>query len=239
MSDRPNDATVARSSERPILADVAYQTLKRDILTCQLPPGARVSEQSLADRLGLGKAPVRTALAQLRRDGLVVSVPQVGYEIVQVTLRDAAELFDAREVLEVASVRRAVARVTADQLDRLGALARVECSIGDRPSVEAYLNANDEFHRLLAVASGNAYLAGLLSATLDRLDRILYLGHLNSVALGIENDGRHALLVERMRHQDEDGAVAILSAHLTKARQRVFAALVGNPAIQNVNLGAG
>ena len=139
MSDRPNEATAPPSGERPILADVAYRRLKRDILTCQLPPGSRVSEQSLADRLGLGKAPVRTALAQLRRDGLVVSVPQVGYEITQVTLRDAAELFEAREVLEVAAVRRAVARVTADQLDRLEALARVDCQIGDRASVEAYL----------------------------------------------------------------------------------------------------
>lgn len=220
-----------------MLADGAYRTLKQDILTCRLMPGARVSEQGLADRLGLGKAPVRTALAQLRRDGLVVSVPQVGYEIVQVTLRDAAELFDVREVLELACVRRAAHAADVAHLDRLEELAHVECHIGDHASVAAYLKANNEFHRLLASASGNSHLASLLSDTLERLDRVLHLGHLRSTSLGIESDGRHLRLLDHVRCGDADGAAEVLSAHLASARQRAFAALVGNPAIQNVNLG--
>lgn len=237
MVGRENESSHNRGAERPALAELAYRSLKRDILTCQLAPGARVSEQVLADRLGLGKAPIRTALAQLRRDGLVVSVPQVGYEIAQVTLRDAAELFDTREVLEVACVRRAAVLVTQEHLERLDALAKVECHIGDRASVEAYLRANDEFHRLLATASGNSYLAGLLFTTLERLDRILHLGHLLTASLGIENDGRHAELVARLRARDDGGAITVLIAHLGMARQRAFAALLDNPAIQNVNLG--
>ena len=222
---------------RPLLADEAYRRLKSDILRCRLAPGARVSEQTLSDRLEIGRAPIRTALAQLRRDGLVVSVPQVGYEITQVTLRDAQDLFEARELIELHAVARAATRIAAEQLDELAGLASVECTIGDVASVEAYLRANDAFHAKLVLYGTNAYLAGVMVATLERMERLMYLGHMRTPGLGLENDGRHRVIVDCLRTRDAERAVQVLTEHLERARERTFAALITSPALQDVNLG--
>jgi DNA-binding GntR family transcriptional regulator len=223
---------------RPLLADEAYRRLKSDILRCRLAPGARVSEQVLSDRLEMGRAPVRTALAQLRREGLVMSVPQVGYEITQVTLRDAQDLFEARELIELHAVGAAAARVECEQLDELAVLASVECTIGDVASVEAYLRANDAFHTRLVLYGTNAYLAGVMTATLERMERLMYLGHLMTPGLGLENDGRHRDIVDCLRARDAERAVHVLTQHLARARERTFTALIASPALQDVNLGA-
>lgn len=223
---------------RPLLADEAYRRLKDDILRCHLAPGARVSEQLLSDRLEMGRAPVRTALAQLRRDGLVTSVPQVGYMITQVTLRDAQDLFEARELIELHAVAAAAETVGEAQLDELDELASVECTIGDVPSVEAYLRANDAFHTKLVLYGTNAYVAGVMVATLERMERLMYLGHMKTPGLGLENDGRHGVIVDCLRARDGARAVHVLTEHLERARERTFAALIASPALQDVNLGA-
>ena len=232
-------ATGAPAASRPLLADEAYRRLKADILRCRIAPGARVSEQSLSDRLGIGRAPVRTALAQLRRDGLVVAVPQVGYEITHVTLRDAQDLFEARELIELHAVERASRCLTPEQLDDLSTLATVECTIGDAASVEAYLRANDAFHTNLVRYGANAYLAGILTATLERMERLMFLGHMRTSDLGLENDGRHRDLVDALAGQDTVRAVRVLGEHLARARERTYAALIASPALLDVNLGEG
>ena len=235
------DAAVpgAPATPRPLLADEAYRRLKADILRCRIAPGARVSEQALSDRLGIGRAPVRTALAQLRRDGLVVAVPQVGYEITHVTLRDAQDLFEARELIELHAVERAARGLAQEQLDDLSTLATVECTIGDAASVEAYLRANDAFHTKLVRYGANAYLAGVLTATLERMERLMFLGHMRTSDLGLENDGRHRDLVDALAGHDTERAVRVLGEHLARARERTYAALVASPALLDVNLGEG
>lgn len=222
---------------RPLLADEAYRRLKADILRCRIAPGARVTEQALADRLEIGRAPVRTALAQLRRDGLVVAVPQVGYEVTQVTLRDAQDLFEARELIELHAVERIPGRIGEGQLAELATLAAVECTIGDAASVEAYLEANDAFHTKLVAYGANAYLAGVLTATLERMERLMFLGHMRTPDLGLENDGRHRHLVDAIADRDPQRAARVLREHLERARERTFAALVASPALLDVNLG--
>jgi DNA-binding GntR family transcriptional regulator len=222
---------------RPLLADEAYRRLKADILRCRLAPGARVTEQALADRLDIGRAPVRTALAQLRRDGLVVAVPQVGYEITQVTLRDAQDLFEARELIELHAVERVSDRIDEQRLAELATLAAVECTIGDADSVEAYLQANDAFHTKLVLYGTNAYLAGVMTATLERMERLMFLGHMRTPDLGLENDGRHRHLVDAIADRDAQRAARVLREHLGRARERTFAALVASPALLDVNLG--
>jgi len=204
---------------------------------CVLPPGARVSEQSLADYLQMGRAPVRTALAQLSRDGLVIAVPRVGYEITQVTLRFAQELFEARECIELYSVRQAVGKLSSEHLNELTQLAEVDCTIGDPVSVEEYLRANRELHVKLVRYGSNGYLAELLTDTLERMARIMYLGHMRSRNLGIENDGSHPLLLACLQNGDAVGAEAVLRAHLERARERTFAALMTSPALLDINLG--
>jgi DNA-binding GntR family transcriptional regulator len=111
----------------------AAEALRRDILSIRLAPGETLSEAMTASRLGLGKAPVRAALARLAEEGLVQAVPRRGWVVSLVTIRDIHEVFDLRLLLEPEAARRAalnpLARADAAALTRLDAV----CAAGYRP----------------------------------------------------------------------------------------------------------
>src|SRR3546814_9020930 len=79
------------------LSDIAYETIKHDIIRCALAPGEEVTEARLALRLGLGKAPVRAALMRLSQEGLIRALPRRGYLVAPVTLRDVQDIFQFRD----------------------------------------------------------------------------------------------------------------------------------------------
>src|ERR1700759_1444466 len=91
--------------------DQVYLALREAIVSAELQPGRRLSENELAARLGVSRTPVREALARLRDERLVAIVPQLGSFV---TLIDAAAVADAqfvRESLECNAIRITAQRV--------------------------------------------------------------------------------------------------------------------------------
>ena len=101
--------------------DQVYAALRAAIVSAELEPGRRLSENELADLLGVSRTPVREALARLRDERLVAIVPQLG---TFVTLISPAAVEDAafvREALECAAIRRATERIVDGGLSDLQA----------------------------------------------------------------------------------------------------------------------
>src|SRR5271165_1814315 len=78
-------------SARPLLNEVAFDRIKRDILTCALGPGEQVTEAQLAERYQMGRAPIRAALLGLAQVGLVRAIPRRGYLIAPITTQDVQD----------------------------------------------------------------------------------------------------------------------------------------------------
>jgi DNA-binding GntR family transcriptional regulator len=76
-------------------------------------------ESELANQLGISKTPVRDALQELERDGLVVRLPFKGTYVTEVTERDLREIFQLRAVLEGLAARLATPLLTPQELDEL------------------------------------------------------------------------------------------------------------------------
>src|SRR5215475_6645166 len=68
------------------LGEEIYRRIRRDIVGCNYVPGESCSESQLAEAYGVGKAPVRWALAALSREGLVIARPRQGHTVAPVTL---------------------------------------------------------------------------------------------------------------------------------------------------------
>ena len=64
--------SIVKSAEHN-LNDIAYRTIKDDIIACVLQPGEEISEAVLVSRYGMSKAPIRSALVRLRQEGLIIS----------------------------------------------------------------------------------------------------------------------------------------------------------------------
>ena len=244
MSSRKHHAalragTLPKSEGEPAaernLNDIAYRTIKDDIISCALQPGEDVSEGVLAARYGLGKAPIRSAMLRLRQEGLVVSRGRQGNAVSAVTLRDVQEIFQLRLVLEVTAVRLAAGKVDGARLRALNEAAHAPYSPGDRASESAYLRANREFHRYVAQSSGNQRLAALVVGLMEQHERIVHLG------LALQNREHefhhfHDDLVAALIEGDGERAAQLTEAALRGGQKKVMEALADSAA--QVTLGS-
>ena len=109
-----NDEDVARDPWRGV-----YHALRAAIVSGEYPPGSRLVEQQLADRFRTSRGPVRTALHELERSGLVVSIDRRGTFVRSISDADIEEIYSLWKVLFEFAVRRAVERKTPEDQEWL------------------------------------------------------------------------------------------------------------------------
>jgi DNA-binding GntR family transcriptional regulator len=221
----------AASGKAQSLAGQAYELLRREIITCALPPGADVSEAELAERLGMSKTPVRDALARLRTDGFVETFPRRGYRIVPMTLADMNELIDVRIIIEGGTAALAAERISSEELDDLDRLADISYSLDETASLDQFIMANRQFHSAIARAAARERLFNLVSRNLDELERFFYLGaRIRDVNPETQSD--HHRIVGVLRSRDPEAARAILTAHNEATRKGLLAGIASGRSME-------
>ena len=103
----------------------AYQNIKIGIVRGRYPPGAPLSEVSLAREHGMSRTPVREGLARLWQERYLDRVVGHGYFVARVTVQSIHDTFDVRRLLEGAAAGRAAERATADEMEAMRRLAVV------------------------------------------------------------------------------------------------------------------
>ena len=193
-------------------AESALLAMRHAILDGTFPPGSQLREVYIATELGTSRAPVREALNQLEREGLVVRVPFRGAFVAEVSPKAAAEIAALRTVLEPYAVEQALpyfatAAGRTELVETVNRLSEATAS-GDRPgSIEAHLAV----HALLYRASGNEALYEVWKSWEVQLRLFLATDHNSFPQLSDVAVWHRALLaaietgdIERIRHELAD-----------------------------------
>jgi DNA-binding GntR family transcriptional regulator len=143
------------------LWNVVCDELRRLIILGELAPGERIVEADFAERLGVSRGPVRAALAELERVGLVTSVARRGTYVTTLSRDDIDELFDVTCALERLAARDAAERATPEQVSHLEQRLRMLGEAQRSGDAAEIVVADLELHRELMVASGNRRLLRL------------------------------------------------------------------------------
>ena len=154
---------------RTTSADVAWERLRTDILGGDLPPGTRLTERTLAHRLGVGLTPVREALSHLDHERLVVTMPRRGYMVAPLSWRDVRHAAEVWRMVAPHMLELAVRNATPAQ-----AAAVVAAMTGPYATAEQVVAGRSRGWRLAGRAAGNATLADVV-ALLDGLVARLFL----------------------------------------------------------------
>ncbi|GAA3848453.1 GntR family transcriptional regulator [Saccharothrix violaceirubra] len=104
------------------LAAQAVEILRELVLTGELPPGSRVNEVGIAQRLGISRGPLREAIRHLASEGLLVLVPHRGAHVPSADVSEVRALFELRTALECAAAELAASRRTDTDVIRLKAV---------------------------------------------------------------------------------------------------------------------
>lgn len=142
-------------------ADLIAARIGRAIVGGELPPGTRLTEESLAASYDVSRTPIREALILLSAAGLVQVVPNRGATVLDLTLEDVAEVYHLRAVLEGEAARLAAKTAPAELLSQLeSACDRLALLHDAAPSEQ--LAADTDFHYGIVEAAGSRRLATLI-----------------------------------------------------------------------------
>jgi GntR family transcriptional regulator, gluconate operon transcriptional repressor len=199
---------------RKALWESIVEPMRRAIVLGALPAGLHLEEPALAQKFGVSRIPVREALVRLEHEGLVRVEPRRGAFIVGMTEEDVHDVYELRSLIESRAARRAAARVGAEWLARLGALAAQMDEALRRRDPAAMVEPDVQFHRELVAAAGSRQLlagwerlAGLIGTILSVTDSVHY-GATPDAVHG------HQLIIDALARRDADLAERELAEHL-------------------------
>ncbi|MDP1690504.1 MAG: GntR family transcriptional regulator [Burkholderiaceae bacterium] len=182
------------------------------IVARRLMPGTKLAEQKIADIFKVSRTLVRQALNQLSRDRLVTLEPARGAFVAMPSVDEAHQVFELRQMLEGAMVKRLCAVVTDRQIAELRRHLKAEQAAVARTDVPGRTHLLADFHAVLARMLGNQVLAQLLKDLLSRssLISLMYQSSHSAEASVAE----HVAIVDALEKRDARAAVRLTEDHL-------------------------
>ena len=137
---------------RPI-REIAYDVLKKAIITGEIPAGERIVETDYADRLHISRTPLREALRKLERDGLVEYVIRRGV-VVRAFTEDVDQIYTIRNSLEMLTLPYIIENATAEDIRSLREKLAAMDRLMETDDVEGLSPLARDFHTSLTRISG-------------------------------------------------------------------------------------
>ncbi len=206
MLDKPEPKKTARQ------ADEISAALTLAIHQHRIAPGTKLGEDELADIYGVSRTIIRAALLSLSHQQLVEIHRNRGAFVAQPSLREAREVFEARELIEPRTAHSAAARATADDIKRLHHHINNEHAALAKADKGAALHLSGLFHIEIARIADQTTIAGFVEALIARSSLIIALYWRRESAL-CEKHAHHAL-VEAIAAGDGTLAEELMRSHL-------------------------
>jgi DNA-binding GntR family transcriptional regulator len=205
-----SDPLISRTN----LVGEAYAAIKQFIIGGELAPGSQLKIDTLSRRLGVSSSPIREALRRLEQERWIEAIPFRGAFVRPFDETEIVEVYEIREFIELAALRKAMPDVPREALDTLSkALSDIVSSLrnGDQAG---YLSADMRFHQIIVGMAGNARLNEMF-ATLVEQGRCFMLGRTPDAMLKYK-DGHdeHTELFEAIMGGSKARAMGLLHQHL-------------------------
>jgi DNA-binding GntR family transcriptional regulator len=204
----PTPARLARENAH----DDIYERIYVAILEHRLRPGTKLGEEKMAEIFNVSRARVREVLARLAHEQIVELYPQRGAYVAKPTIEQAADVFEARRLIEPALLRRLVETLTPEKVARLRQHHELEQDARRRDDKRAIVRLSGEFHTVLADLAGNTSLARSMRelSTLTCLVIFLYDA---PTATSCRAD-EHSQIIEAVSKRDAARAEKLMLEHL-------------------------
>jgi DNA-binding GntR family transcriptional regulator len=187
------------------LTERAYRQIEELIVTLELPPETILSEQSLAQRLGIGRTPIREALQRLARDGLVVILPRRGILVSQINLKTQMRLLEVRRELERLMARSAAERATVEEATTFASIAQDMRRASDQADDMTFMRLDRALNELVSQAARNEFAARAMGL-MHGLSRRFWYQHYREAGDLPLSARLHADLAEAIARRDVDAA---------------------------------
>jgi DNA-binding GntR family transcriptional regulator len=235
ISPLANKNTVFQSTI-PVAAPVrehVLRALREAIVSGALAPGQKLVEADLCAQLGVSRPSVREALRQLEAERLVRITPYKGPAVAEMTWAEAAEIYEARELLEGHAAFLFAQRASDDNIKQMyQAMKEFEHAAGNHGESSALLDLTKSFYDVILAGCANQVIADVLVGLFARVNL------LRSRSMSLSGRAKHSARELRkiyvaIKARDPEAARAAAVAHVRNARDAAQKALNAQPADRN------
>ncbi len=216
---------------------LAYETLRTEILTLGLPPGAVLDETGLAERFGMSRSPVREALIRLSGEDLVVTLSNRSTIVAPIDVQSFPKYVEALDIAQRMNTRLAAELRNDHDLKTIAQRQKAFVAAVKSNNHLAMSEANKAFHLAIAQAGQNPYLTTFYERILNQGLRMLNL-HFSYLEAGNEGyllTDEHDEMLEAIRDRNVDRADALAHAH-TRQFQSNFLGFLSRTYLTKVDL---
>lgn len=201
------------------LRDQVYRLIRDDIKKGALKPGQRIVEGDLAERYKVSRTPVREALFQLARDGLLTSGADRGYMIAVDTPLSTEYRHEVRDLLDPRLAFHAAVEGTPEQRKALQKAHERQCAAHASDRLASFITANMEMRQILRSMCRNTLLAQCSALIDDQAQwaRRTAFGHSEYRQFEIDSDNA---LLEAILAEDGPAAEAVMQTYIDQVRLR-------------------
>jgi GntR family transcriptional regulator, rspAB operon transcriptional repressor len=204
--------------DNPTIRKKVYNYVREQILSGEVGPNERLIENKIAKEIGTSRTPVREALHSLEIEGLIESIPRVGYMVKTLSDQEAVELWEIRCLIEGLAARWAVEKAhdkLVRELRKNIALAEERVAQGD---VAAFVELDGQFHEIIARLSGGTRLLEL-SQMLRRHALRYRLHSINTPDTAFRAIEGHKAILKAIEAGDPEQISLTIKSHLEQSKE--------------------
>ena len=204
------------AKRQPTLSEQAYNQIKDAICQGSVAPGDILSENQIAQQLGMSRTPVREALRALASEGFVEIRNGIGAYVKPLSSKDMEDLYEVRCLLEMQAIKTSIYRISNDEIDDLTRRFQAiydACEQGDSPAQGEFSELDWELHSLLVDRCTNNYIKEIVAGNNSNLRRYQSLS-VHVLGDVHESARQHLEILRVLRSRDLDKLEEVLHAHL-------------------------
>lgn len=190
--------------------DEAYHYLKDSILTNKLAPDEPISEMAISEALHMSRSPIREALRELEREGLIISYPSRGSFVTSLTPYDVEEIYQLRQLLENWALERSINRIA---LEELNVLEQKFNMAYQNQNWNLFHEADRDLHGLIVENAGSKRLLDFINILYSQIERIRRISAME-VSRDRKSYEEHLEIIQCIRERDIVKGKQTLAEHL-------------------------
>ena len=206
------------------LKERAYGVLKELIFTGKLEPGNLYNESRLAESMGVSRTPVREALLELSREGMVTFMPGRGVKVQKITKEQVRDVYEIRKIIEGYVIKKITRQLTSSDLTKIRDIIVRQEKMSERKDRLAFIETDREMHFYLSAKLGNRQMDAVLFNLRDQIQRM--------GIKAVERDtrsllviGEHKEILSALERKNEKEAYDKLMLHLCNSEESLVSGI--------------
>ncbi len=197
-----------------------YNYIREHILSGEIKPRERLIEAKISAEIGTSRTPVREALHSLELEGMLESIPRVGYIVKPISIVEVAEICDIRAAIESLAARWAMERAQGRLVAQLRKNIEKAEQTARRGNARAFIEFDTQFHEIIAKLSGSARLFEIIQVMRRHMLRYRMEGiyGIDNVLRAIEG---HRRILNALESDNPDEVSEAVKAHLEQSKKDI------------------